>query len=312
MRINSLFSLVCALIILTGRSASAQVTITEFLAANKKTLADSDGAFSDWIEIHNAGGATVNLNGWYLTDNANNLTKWRFPDATVPSNGFIVVWASGKNRVVPGAPLHTSFSLDANGEYLGLILPDGQTVASQYAPTFPAQSDDISYGVLNGTNVYFSVPTPGAANNASSIAWVAVPKFSHSRGFYTNAFSLTLTNATPGATIRYTTNGSLPSATNGTIYSGALSIGKTAVIRAAGFKTGYNASKAVTHTFIFLNDVVNQSTNGLAPARLANFVGRESRRLRDGFEGGDQCALRGNHQGRFESDSHHLARDEAR
>ena len=139
MQINSVFSLVCALMILAGRNASAQVTITEFLAANKKTLADSDGAFSDWVEIHNAGGATVNLNGWYLTDNANNLTKWRFPDATVPANGFILVWVSGKNRVVTGAPLHTSFSLAADGEYLGLILPDGQTVASQYAPTFPSR-----------------------------------------------------------------------------------------------------------------------------------------------------------------------------
>ena len=86
------------------------------------------------------------LNGWYLTDSDANLTKWAFPDVTIGGDGYLVVFASSKNRAVAGAPLHTNFSLGAGGEYLGLVEPDGATVASEYAPEFPTQVADVSYG----------------------------------------------------------------------------------------------------------------------------------------------------------------------
>src|SRR6185369_7707049 len=72
--------------------------ITEFMAANSGALLDEDGDTSDWIEIYNAGSATVNLQGWCLTDHATNLTKWRFPSTNIAAHGFLVVYASGKDR----------------------------------------------------------------------------------------------------------------------------------------------------------------------------------------------------------------------
>lgn len=122
------------------------------MAVNDKTLTNDLGQVSDWIEIYNPTTNTVNLNGWYLTDNAANLTKWRFPATNLAPNGFLVVFASGDNRAVPGAPLHTSFSLTGDGEYLGLVKPDGVTVVWQYAPEFPSQVADVSYGLaMQGT-----------------------------------------------------------------------------------------------------------------------------------------------------------------
>ncbi|NQU23165.1 MAG: lamin tail domain-containing protein, partial [Candidatus Nealsonbacteria bacterium] len=53
--------------------------ISEFMAVNNHTLADEDGDFSDWIEIHNPAATPIDLDGWYLTDKADNLTKWQFP-----------------------------------------------------------------------------------------------------------------------------------------------------------------------------------------------------------------------------------------
>ena len=47
-----------------------QIIISEFMADNKKTLADVDGDFSDWIEIYNTGATNVNLSGWALTDDS--------------------------------------------------------------------------------------------------------------------------------------------------------------------------------------------------------------------------------------------------
>ncbi|MCA9150002.1 MAG: lamin tail domain-containing protein, partial [Planctomycetales bacterium] len=142
------------------------VVISEFMASNQTTLADDAGKYSDWIELHNTGATAVNLDGWFLTDNATNLDQWEFPAVSIAANGYVTVFASGSDHVDPALPLHTNFKLDAGGEYLGLVQADGTTVASEYAPEFPKQSDDVSYGISsNGVDVgYFSSATPGAAN----------------------------------------------------------------------------------------------------------------------------------------------------
>ncbi|HUR57186.1 MAG TPA: lamin tail domain-containing protein, partial [Opitutaceae bacterium] len=100
------------------------------MAANKSVLADDDGAFSDWLEIHNPDATPVSLDGWYLTDSATAKRKWQFPDVTLAPGGYLVVFASNKNRRDPAKPLHTNFALSAEGEYLGLIRSDGTTVVS--------------------------------------------------------------------------------------------------------------------------------------------------------------------------------------
>ena len=111
--------------------------ITEFMADNETVLADEDGDYSDWIEIHNPGGTSIELEGWHLTDNDGNLDKWAFPSVTLEPGGFLVVFASGKDRSVPGSELHTNFQLNSGGEYLAIVEPDGATVAQEYAPEYP-------------------------------------------------------------------------------------------------------------------------------------------------------------------------------
>ncbi|MEM7393539.1 MAG: lamin tail domain-containing protein, partial [Verrucomicrobiota bacterium] len=117
----------------------------EFMAENGNGLMDEDGAFSDWIEIHNPAATNLNLAGWYLTDDPLNLTRWTFPSTPLASNGYLLVFASSKNRAVAGNELHTDFSLDNDGEFLALVEPDGLTIASRFAP-YPAQATNISYG----------------------------------------------------------------------------------------------------------------------------------------------------------------------
>lgn len=144
---SSRFLSLCLFGFLTFTSFAADsVVISEFMARNTSTLPDEDGQFSDWIELHNSGAAPVNLDGWYLTDTTNNLTRWRIPATNIAANSYLVIFASGKNRAVPGARLHTDFNLSGNGEYLGLVRPDGVTIASEFAPLFPEQFDNISYG----------------------------------------------------------------------------------------------------------------------------------------------------------------------
>jgi len=97
----------------------------------------------------------------------------------------------------------------------------------------------VEYDITPTNLVYFATPSPGALNTSGFFAFVADTRFSHDRGFYETNFSLSITSATPGVTIRYTTNGTVPSLTNGYTYTGSLPISGTTVLRAAGFKDGY-------------------------------------------------------------------------
>ena len=108
------------------------------------------------------------------------------------------------------------------------------------------------YKAVGLTNRYFTTPTPGAFNGESFDGFVADTKFSHDRGFYETNFSVAITSDTIGATIRYTTNGSAPTATNGLIYTAPIPIAATTTLRAAAFKTGLLSSDVDTHTYIFL------------------------------------------------------------
>jgi Lamin Tail Domain len=181
-----------------------QAVISEFLADNASNLRDDDGEFSDWIELHNPTASEVSLTGWFLTDSPDNLKKWALPEWVLGPNEYRTVFASGKNRVVAGKPLHTNFGLAANGEYLALVQADGRTVASAWTPAYPEQFADVSYGSVAGTDYYFSKPTPGSANAPGFVAPVDAPRFSQSRGFFETPFALSLAVATPGAQIRYT------------------------------------------------------------------------------------------------------------
>jgi hypothetical protein len=151
------------------RAAESDLIVSELMAANGRTLADEDGDYVDWIEIHNAGDADANLRRWYLTDNWNNRAKWRFPEVVLPAGGYLVVFASGKDRAVAGSELHTNFRLDSIGEYLALVRPNGKTLAWERDLTGVAQFEDVSFGLDGALNErYFTYPTPGASNGAFS------------------------------------------------------------------------------------------------------------------------------------------------
>jgi hypothetical protein len=224
----------------------ADLIISEFMAANTKVLADEDGAFSDWIELHNTGEAEVNVAGWYLTDSASNRTKWQFPAVTIPAGGYLLVFASSKDRSDPAGPLHTNFALSASGEYLGLIQADGTTIVSEFRPTFPAQTDNISYGrvLLPDGRIetgFLRAPTPNAANgDGGSLSVVETVAVSRPSGVYSEPFLLELSGASAGQVIRYVA-ASGPGAADATvdaespIYTEPIEISSTTLVRAAVF-----------------------------------------------------------------------------
>ncbi|MCP4964364.1 MAG: DUF5011 domain-containing protein, partial [bacterium] len=237
---------------------SGTLVITEFMASNDTTLMDGTGDFPDWVEIHNPGGSAVDLGGWALTDDDANLAKYVFPSVTLDPGAYLVVFASTPATTPPPGELHTGFGLSAGGEYLGLVESDGVTIASQYAPEYPAQSTDVSFGISSaGGLAYFTSPTPGAPNGVGQGLPVAPPTFSTERGFHDTAFDLVLTDATPDSTIFYTTDGSEPTASS-TEYIAPIPVTTTTTVRAVALRDGWVDSSIETHTYIFVADVLNQ------------------------------------------------------
>lgn len=241
--------------------STGTLLLSEFMASNGFSLNDEDGDNTDWIELVNASGVPVNLAGMFLTDDALNLPKWSFPAGLVlePSE-FLVVFASGKNRTTLGQELHTNFVLAAGGEYLALVAADGTTVGQEFAPQFPGQESDVSFGF---DGLYLTQATPGAVNAGPGVTgFVADTKFSIDRGFFTAPITVQITTATADATIVYTTDSSTPTLSNGIQVQGSLAsvnMAATTVLRAAAFKSDLAPTNVDTHTYVFPADVVTQS-----------------------------------------------------
>jgi hypothetical protein len=260
----------------------APVRLSEFLSSSSGAggLADEDGEGTDWIELENRGTHAVNLRGWSLTDDPNEPGKWTLPDVVLPPAQWLVVFASGKDRkpVSAGSRLHTNFKLNSAGDYLGLYTAESpRRVAAEFRPAFPEQRRDYSYGFdPSGALRYYSRPTPGQANGSSPIEGV-VPEVvaSTPRGRFQQPFQLELTNALAGVEIRWTADGSEPTASHGQRYAGPLTISNTTILRAAGFQSNRLPSRVTTHTYLFLDQVIQQPNN--PPGLPATWVDTQNR-----------------------------------
>jgi hypothetical protein len=458
------FALAVSYTVLLPLSPSARAApitsakITEFVADNRDGIVDEDGNQSDWLEIWNASGVAGELNGWHLTDDPGNLTKWTLPAIPITSGGYVVVFASGKDRSDPAGEPHTNFRIQSDaGGYLALVKPDGVTIATVFE-NYPKQFADTAYGLgfgtatpltflvagaqakwhvptgpvvgwtetefddaawsagatgigydinwtetelntsyvhlfgaggdvedmmrsknpsiyiripfevpqpdgigelklrmkwddgfvahlngteferqgapvspawnssatngnrdetdaqtffeypvdqgglVQGTNVlaiqglnssafssdvlfvpeltgifqdienlvsgFFVEPTPGTENGVRIEGIAADTKFEPNRGFYDSPIEVAITTSTPEATIRYTTDASTPTLSNGSTYTAPITINRTTTLRAAAFKTGFDSTNVETHTYVFLDDVVAQS--GSAPPGWPN------------------------------------------
>jgi hypothetical protein len=200
-----------------------KIALSEFAIPAPTNTGVIAAEFLDWIELKNNGAATVNLGGWKLTDEADTPDKWTIPAGTsITAGGYLVIAASGRDVMapIPGGLLHTNFSLGSNGEYVGLR--DAAGVVRSELTTVPDQDAFHTWGLDAGSGQYryLDTGTPGAANVAGTVNdLTAEVNFDKPTGFHATPLSVALSTATAGAAIRYTLDGSEPTATS-TLYTG--------------------------------------------------------------------------------------------
>lgn len=246
--------------------------ISEFLADNTR-WEDEDCDRPDWIELYNGQGVAIDLAGHTLTDDPLMPFMWTLPSITLPPYGYLIVFASGKDRIERGGTLHTNFSLERNGGYLALLDPSG-TPLTEYP--YGDQEEDISYGELGSGRIlgYFESPTPGSKNAGLHAAGppAEAPQFDRAGGVFSTAATLAiLPPASPTAVVRYTLDGTVPVETS-PAYQDAFVFFNTSTVRARVFEPGRLPGEVKSRTLIELaNDV--QNFNSALPIVVADSAG---------------------------------------
>lgn len=216
----------------------AQVVINEYSCSNISTVLDAYNQRNDWVEFYNSGASNVNLTGYYLSDDPNNLTKFLIPAVTdITPNGRKMMYCSGRGLVHAGTgQIHTSFKLrQCDNEWFILTDPSGLVIVDSVFLGNPRTQVNHAAGrTTDGAATWsvFNTPTPNAANANAKDGYATTPIFSLSSGNYTVAQNVSLSSPDPNITIYYTTNGTIPSATNGTAYATPINITATTAIRA--------------------------------------------------------------------------------
>ena len=123
------------------------LVINEIMAGNVSAVPDQNGEYDDWVELYNGNNFSLNLNGYYLSDNENELTKWTFPNVTIPANGYLIVWCDTAGNSQTG--LHTTYRLSADQEEVYLTDPTNTVIDAVHYVNMP--SDKGFARVPNGT-----------------------------------------------------------------------------------------------------------------------------------------------------------------
>ncbi len=271
-----LMSLMLALgLLASARAADVfnSAYLSEFLADNQHGLLDDDGERSGWIELHNGGAASVNLAGWFLTDNSTNLTKWRFPGVVLLPDKYLVVFASAKNRTKDLAHLHANFRLAQPGNYLALVNPT-TNVVSEFTPA--QQSADISDGRVRGEPSLrgrFLKPTPGKPNASSGTGFAPEVVFSKPSGNFTTPFTVELSGRATGAVVRFTLDGTIPTSTSA-VYAASLLITNTTHLRARAYQAGLLPGPPRSEVYLQLFTNVLEFTSTL-PVLIMDTLGKD-------------------------------------
>ena len=217
------------------------VYISEVLAVSAPK---SEG--TDWIEIVNCSAYTMDLAGWSITDDPFEPRKFMLDGYTLSAGGFGVVNCDKDSRSSSTA----HFSISGGGKTLYLVNADG-AFADVFATgmTTLGVTSGRADRTQTGERCFFSSATRGSRNGTPLEGIVHEPVFSSADLYFEGSAKAEISCSTAGASIRYTTDGSVPTASS-RLYEGPIEIGSNTVVKARAFLDGFAASPVAAHTYL--------------------------------------------------------------
>lgn len=253
--------------------SKAQLFINEYSCSNTAGIQDAYNQRHDWMELYNAGGVALNITGYYISDDPNNLMKWQVPTTTpINAGARKMVFFSGRDLAHPTGQLHPSFKLKQTiGDWV-IISDAGGNVVDSMKTRITQRNHSNGRSVDGGaTWGIFSTPTPNATNNTQTAFSAYAPKvvFSLAAGFYAGAQNVTLSNPDPLVTIHYTVNGQAPTVAS-PIYTGPINVAVTTSIRAIGVSSALASLPSMIETNTYF---INESSTYNVVSICGNYVG---------------------------------------
>ncbi|MCF0198304.1 MAG: CotH kinase family protein [Bacteroidaceae bacterium] len=235
--------------------SSSGLVINEVMTCNIGQFVDTSWNYGGWIELYNPTTSAISLSNVYITDTRDNLRKHLLRNAgSVPARGFATIWF---DHYSDRYPKQVSFKLDADGGWIALVTATGSILAEQ---TYPAGLSRTSWArTTDGADTWgvTAEPTPGKTNATSRFATerLAAPTVDV-EGHLVSGNSVTVHASWPqGSTLRYTTDGSAPSASDGqTSTTGTFTLTPTTTLRLCAVRDGYLPSEVVTNTYVKKNN----------------------------------------------------------
>ena len=242
----------CRVTVTSVTPTAENIIINEIQTANIDMFVDPSFNYGGWVELYNPTDKAVSLNFLYVSDDAANLTKYNLgrERGVIPAKGYKVLWLDHCNNQFPS---QVDFKLDFDGGTFFISDADGQLITSQ---DFPMAIPRTSYArMADGTGEWgrTAEPTPGRSNAGSLFCTerVEAPVVNKDACFFTGAFAFSVQKPA-GTTLRYTTDGTTPTLTNGeTSASGHFTVNKTTTYRFRLFEEGKLPSQVVTRSFLY-------------------------------------------------------------
>ncbi|MBR1666933.1 MAG: CotH kinase family protein, partial [Bacteroidaceae bacterium] len=247
----------CQVTVTRNNPTAENIIINEIMAANVDVYLDPSYNYGSWVEIYNPTDRSVPLGGLYVTDDPNNLKKNRLIDTygALPANGFAIlnfdhfeVWTEASYRQIDD-------KLDCDGGII--IISDGTKILAQQ--DYPEAISRCSYARTTDGGDEWGItgnPSPGTSNQANggfATTQLEAPVVDKDAQLFTGTLQVSV-NIPAKATLRYTTDGTTPTLTNGqTSRTGIFKVEETTCYRFRFFRDGDLPSPVVTRTYIYNN-----------------------------------------------------------
>lgn len=241
----------CTITVIGNGTRLSKLVITEIQSANIDQQVDPSWNYGGWVELYNGSALSVSLTGCWVSNDPKNLKQVRLSEPTaIKAKSYHALWFEHHDKYCPS---QVDAKLNVEGDSLYISDPSGTLIASLIYPPAISRCSYARKSLSSDEWGWSDTPTPGEANDGMSYATEQLmePEVDQPTQIFGSTLNVCV-YIPEGTTLRYTTDGSTPTSTNGQIsYDGLFYPSETTTYRFRLFGDGYLPSPVVTRTYIY-------------------------------------------------------------